>query len=80
MGCSRQTPAGAYFVDALWRAQGVVVEADGAAFHLSAEDWARDLVRQNALQAAGLLLLRYLVRRLRSSPVECGREIAATLS
>lgn len=39
------TPAGTYLVDALWRSRGVAAEADGAAFHLSAEDWSRDLLR-----------------------------------
>lgn len=79
-GAAVETPAGTFFVDALWREHGVAVEADGAAFHLSAEDWARDLVRQNALQAVPLVLLRYPVRRLRSAPAECGREIGAALS
>jgi hypothetical protein len=69
------TPAGRFFVDALWRARGVGAEADGAAFHLSAEDWARDLVRQNAIQGAGVFLLRFPVRRLRSAPADCGAEL-----
>jgi hypothetical protein len=43
-----RTAAGRFFVDALWRDRGVAAEADGSAFHLSAEDWAADLVRQNA--------------------------------
>lgn len=74
-GAAVDTPMGTFHVDALWRAQGVAVEVDGAAFHLSAEDWARDLVRQNALLGTGLVLLRYPVRRLRSVPEVCGAEM-----
>ncbi len=79
-GAAVETRTGTYFVDALWRSKGVAVEADGAAFHVSAEGWARDLVRQNAVLSTGLLLLRYPVRRLRSSPLDCGREIAASIT
>ncbi|GAB4081169.1 hypothetical protein GCU67_06275 [Modestobacter muralis] len=71
------TPAGRFFVDALWREHGVGAEADGRAWHLSAEDWAADLRRQNALHGAGLVLLRFPVPRLRADRVSCGREIAA---
>ena len=69
------TSVGRFFVDALWRSRGVAAEADGAAFHLSAEDWSRDLVRQNAIQSAGVLLMRFPVRRLRSAPRDCGAEL-----
>ncbi|QXG74322.1 hypothetical protein KUM42_10355 [Modestobacter sp. L9-4] len=71
------TPAGRFFVDALWRDRGVGAEADGRAWHLSAEDWAADLRRQNAVHGAGVLLLRFPVPRLRADRVSCGREIAA---
>jgi hypothetical protein len=71
------TAHGRFFVDALWRRQRVAAEADGAAFHLSAEDWSRDLRRQNAIHGAGIVLLRFPVRRLRDSPLPCGREIRA---
>ena len=72
-----ETSHGTYFVDALWRRQRVAAEADGAAFHLSADEWGRDLRRQNALQATGLRLLRFPVRRLRGAPDDCGAEIWA---
>jgi very-short-patch-repair endonuclease len=72
-----ETPQGTYFVDALWRRQRVAAEADGAAFHLSSEDWERDLRRQNALQATDLRLLRFPVRRLRGAPDDCGAEMWA---
>ena len=71
------TPGGTFHVDALWRRQWVAAEADGAAFHLSAQDWAGDLERQNCLLATGLRLLRFPVRRLRRQGADCGRQIAA---
>lgn len=74
------TPRGTFFVDARWRERRVAAEADGAAFHLSAEDWSRDLVRQNALQAAGLRLVRFPVRLLRADPAGCGEELCAALT
>jgi hypothetical protein len=75
-GAAIETPFGTYFVDAYWRRQRVAAEADGAAFHLSADDWQRDLRRQNALQAVRVVLFRFPVRRLRAQPQECGLEIA----
>jgi very-short-patch-repair endonuclease len=74
------TPGGTFFVDALWRRHWVGAEADGAAFHLSAEDWAKDIERQNCLMATGLRLLRFPVRRLRTRGPECGREIRALVA
>jgi very-short-patch-repair endonuclease len=71
------TPAGTFFVDALWRGKGVAAEADGRAWHLGAADWAADLKRQNALHGVGLVLLRFPVPRLRCDGAACGREIAA---
>jgi len=74
-----QTPYGTYFVDALWREQRIGVEADGAEFHLSARDWSDDLVRQNVIHVAGIVLMRYSLRRLRSFPARCGDELRAAL-
>lgn len=74
-GAAIDTPEGTYFVDALWRDRRVAVEADGSQFHLSAEDWARDLRRQNAIHSADVVLFRYPVRRLRADPLGCGAEI-----
>jgi very-short-patch-repair endonuclease len=72
-----ETPSGCYFLDAYWRQRRLGVEADGAAFHLSARDWDSDLRRQNAVLGAGIRLLRFPVRRLRSEPSACGAEIWA---
>lgn len=79
-GAAVETPLGTFFVDALWRRQQVAAEADGAQFHLSAADWAADLRRQNAVQATGLTLFRFPVRRLRAEPYGCGTELVAVLS
>jgi very-short-patch-repair endonuclease len=73
------TPHGTYFVDALWREQRVGAEADGAEFHLSARDWSDDLVRQNVIHVAGIVLMRYSIRRLRTVPIRCGDELRAAL-
>jgi very-short-patch-repair endonuclease len=73
------TPHGTYFVDALWREQRVGAEADGAEFHLSARDWSDDLVRQNVIHVAGIVLMRYSIRRLRAVPIRCGDELRAAL-
>ena len=70
------TPAGRFFVDALWRDRGVGAEADGREWHLGAREWQEDLVRQNALHGAGLVLLRFPVARLRADCLACGRELA----
>lgn len=74
-----ETPYGTYFVDALWREHGVGAEADGAEFHTSAEDWSEDLVRQNAIHGARVVLLRFPPRRLRSMPARCGQEMRTAL-
>ena len=62
---------------ALWHGSGewVVAEADGQAYHLSASDWQDDLRRQHALHAAGVVVLRYPVRRLREEPAACAEEL-----
>jgi len=75
-GAAIETLSGTYFVDAYWRRHRVAAEADGAAFHLSASDWASDLRRQNALQSARVTLFRFPVRRLRAEPLECALELA----
>jgi hypothetical protein len=74
-GAAIETQTGTYFVDAYWRSAKVAAEADGAAFHLSANHWSSDLSRQNAIQAMGVRLFRFPVRRLRAEPLACGLEI-----
>jgi len=69
------TPRGTVWLDAYWRRQRLAVEADGAAFHLSAGDWERDLERQNAILGEGVRVLRFAVRRLRAERRACEMEM-----
>jgi hypothetical protein len=70
-----ETAAGTYYVDALWRRKKVAAEADGVGYHFSARDWGEDLRRQNALHGAGVVLLRFPVRRLREEGPDCADEL-----
>ncbi len=79
-GAAIETPSGTFHIDAYWRRQRLGVEADGAAFHLSAADWESDLLRQSAIHSVGVRLLRFPVRRLRREQVVCGGEIWAALN
>jgi hypothetical protein len=74
-----ETPEGVFFLDAYWSRQRVGAEADGAAFHLGAKDWARDLRRQNAIQGTGVRLFRFPVRQLRRQQEACGAQLARAL-
>ena len=73
------TSIGTRYVDALWRALGKGVEVDGQAFHLDAAAWQADLVRQNAIQSEGIVLLRIAARRLWTEPDAVIAEIRAFL-
>lgn len=69
------TPSGTKYVDELWRRLGKGVEVDGQAFHLGPEQWQADLARQNAIQGAGIVLLRIVARRLWTEPDAVIRDI-----
>jgi very-short-patch-repair endonuclease len=56
------------WIDACWPALGIAVEVDGRAYHLLAEDWERDLDRQNDLLLGDWLVLRITARALRHHP------------
>jgi hypothetical protein len=73
------TAIGTRYVDALWRLLGRGVEVDGQAWHLSPASWRADLARQNAIQSAGVVLLRIAARRLWTEPDAVISEIAAFL-
>jgi len=73
------TRLGRRYVDALWRSLGKGVEVDGQAFHLDAAAWQADLVRQNAIQSEGIVLLRVAARRLWTEPDAVIEEIRAFL-
>lgn len=68
-----------YTVDALWRDRWIIVEIDGAAHHAGIREWEADLRRQNALHAAGYIVLRFPVRRLRIDPGEVVNELRSVL-
>jgi very-short-patch-repair endonuclease len=55
-------------VDALWRAERLVVEIDGFAFHSSPEAFERDRQRDGVLAAAGFRVMRTTWRQLTSEP------------
>jgi very-short-patch-repair endonuclease len=48
-------------------------------FHLDAAAWQADLVRQNAIQSTGVVLLRIPARRLWTEPTAVISEICAFL-
>lgn len=73
------TSLGTRYVDALWRRLGKGAEVDGQAFHFDATAWRADLVRQNAIQTTGIVLLRIAARRLWTEPESVVAEIRAFL-
>ena len=79
MNAPVSTVLGTRYVDALWRSLGKGVEVDGQAFHLDAAAWQADLVRQNAIQSEGIVLLRIAARRLWTEPDAVIAEIRAFL-
>ena len=74
------TALGVRHIDALWRALRRGVEIDGQAFHFDAASWRADLVRQNAIQTTGIVLLRIAARRLWTEPDAVVAEIRAFLN
>lgn len=68
-----------YVVDALWQQCGVIVEIDGMAHHTGVKQRENDLHRQNALHAAGYVVLRFPVRRLYADPAGVIAELRALL-
>ena len=57
-----------YEVDFLWRAERLVVEIDGFAFHSSSAAFERDRLRDAVLAAAGFRVLRVTWRQLSREP------------
>jgi very-short-patch-repair endonuclease len=53
-----------YEVDFLWRAERLVVEVDGFAYHSSRAAFERDRRKDAALQAAGLRVVRVTYRQI----------------
>lgn len=55
-------------VDCLWRAERLIVELDGFAFHGSADAYERDRARDRALSVAGWRVVRVTWRQLHDAP------------
>jgi very-short-patch-repair endonuclease len=66
-------------VDALWRAQRLVVEVDGHAFHGSRAAFERDRRRDADLLAAGHRVLRVTWRQLEHEPERIAARLGAAL-
>lgn len=76
----RRDGAGALrFTDCEWRladSHTVVLEVDGA-FHMDADHWEADLIRERRLVAEGLTILRCTASELRRSPESVARDLRA---
>ena len=70
---------GAHEVDFLWRAERLVVEVDGYAFHSSRASFERDRLRDSELQAAGLRVLRVTWRQIVDDPMMLVARLAQAL-
>jgi very-short-patch-repair endonuclease len=55
-------------VDFFWRDLGLVVETDGLRYHRTVQQQAKDRVRDQALTAAGLTVLRFTRAQVRCEP------------
>ncbi len=64
--------------DNLYQDYGVAVETDGAAAHPVAARW-RDVARDNAAAASGIITLRYSWSDVTSRPCQVAAEVAAVL-
>lgn len=67
-------------VDALWKAERLIVELDGFAFHRTRAAFERDRARDAELQLAGFRVLRITHRRLTREAKEVARGLKALLS
>jgi hypothetical protein len=73
---------GAFFAqpDVYWPEHGVVVEVDSWQWHSEPEAWAQTLRRHNRLEAAGLRVLHFSPRQIRTEPRDVVSQIAAALA
>ncbi len=65
--------------DAWWPAQGVAVEVESKAWHLSPADWERTLNRRARMAAEGIVVLPFPPSKLRTARQQVAREIRAAL-
>jgi hypothetical protein len=66
--------------DAWWPKAGVAVEVDSRAWHLSPEDWDRTRRRHDLMGAAGIVVLHFSPRELRSQPAMVTKRIQDALA
>jgi hypothetical protein len=66
--------------DAYWPEYGVVVEVDSWQWHSGPEAWAKTLRRHNRLEAAGLRVLHFSPRQIRTEAGDVVSQITAALA
>lgn len=66
--------------DAYWPQHGVVVEVDSWQWHSGPDAWAETLRRHNRLEAAGLRVLHFSPRQIRTDPAAVISQITAALA
>jgi very-short-patch-repair endonuclease len=71
---------GRYEVDLLWRAERLIVEVDGYAYHSTRVAFERDRVRDAELQAAGFRVIRITWRQIVEEPLAVAARIARALA
>lgn len=71
---------GRYEVDFLWRAERLVLEVDGYAFHSSRAAFERDRLRDAELQLAGLRVVRVTWRQIVDEPEALVARLAQALA
>jgi hypothetical protein len=69
-----------YLIDFLWRAERLVAETDGYAFHRDRRAFERDRERDLDLQAAGYEVSRFTYRMITGRPSTCARRIREALN
>lgn len=69
-----------YEVDCLWPDERLVVELDGRDAHMTAAAFEDDRVRDAALVAAGLRVIRITWRRLHDAEADTASQLVALLS
>jgi very-short-patch-repair endonuclease len=69
-----------YEVDCLWRAQRLIVEVDGFAYHSASRSFDSDRRRDAALVAAGWRVMRVTWRQITGEPEAVAARIAQALA
>jgi len=71
---------GSYKVDALWRAERIIVELDGRDAHSSPAQRMRDHERDMKLRAAGYIVRRYSWHQVHLKPAEVAADLRAAFA